>query len=308
MICERCGKEHDGSYGSGRFCSEFCARSSASITNKPKQIRTTCIYCNKEITVNKHASKTSFICNECKEKRLHDINTVSKSKVLTCNICGRKYTKYDGGCKNEFCRNHKLTELNNLIKYFGFNQNKLKTIDVEKEYERIAAVLYHLYHDEQKSYSDIAKIFNYPGNAGNLTKVFQKLDIPTRSFSEAGLLAVYNGKHKIYTNPKYKHGWHTTWNGKEVYLRSSYEFNYALELDNKQINYEVESLKIKYFDTQKNQLRCAIPDFYLPDTNEIIEIKSIWTLDKQNMIDRFIAFKELGYNCKCICDGEEINI
>ena len=25
MICENCGKEHDGSYGSGRFCSKSCA-------------------------------------------------------------------------------------------------------------------------------------------------------------------------------------------------------------------------------------------------------------------------------------------
>lgn len=24
MICEFCGKEHDGSYGSGRFCSKSC--------------------------------------------------------------------------------------------------------------------------------------------------------------------------------------------------------------------------------------------------------------------------------------------
>lgn len=26
MICEKCGKEHDGEYGSGRFCSAKCAR------------------------------------------------------------------------------------------------------------------------------------------------------------------------------------------------------------------------------------------------------------------------------------------
>lgn len=27
MICEKCGKEHDGSFGSGRFCSRACANS-----------------------------------------------------------------------------------------------------------------------------------------------------------------------------------------------------------------------------------------------------------------------------------------
>jgi len=26
-ICENCGKEHDGSYGSGRFCSKSCKMS-----------------------------------------------------------------------------------------------------------------------------------------------------------------------------------------------------------------------------------------------------------------------------------------
>ena len=26
MGCEYCGKEHDGSYASGRFCSQSCAR------------------------------------------------------------------------------------------------------------------------------------------------------------------------------------------------------------------------------------------------------------------------------------------
>lgn len=31
MICENCGKEHNGSFGSGRFCCKSC---SISFTNK----------------------------------------------------------------------------------------------------------------------------------------------------------------------------------------------------------------------------------------------------------------------------------
>lgn len=27
MICEKCGKEHDGSFGSGRFCCLACSQS-----------------------------------------------------------------------------------------------------------------------------------------------------------------------------------------------------------------------------------------------------------------------------------------
>ncbi len=34
MVCEKCGKEHDGSFGSGRFCSSYCARSYSTQKNR----------------------------------------------------------------------------------------------------------------------------------------------------------------------------------------------------------------------------------------------------------------------------------
>ena len=53
-------------------------------------------------------------------------------------------------------------------------------------------------------------------------------------------------------------------------------------------------MRIKYFDSQKNEYRCAIPDFYLPDENLIVEIKSDYTLDEQNMKDKKKAYLENG--------------
>ena len=103
----------------------------------------------------------------------------------------------------------------------------------------------------------------------------------------------------------YKEGWYKTWKGNEIYLRSSYEEDYAKELDENKINYEYESLQIKYFDTQQNKFRCAIPDFYLPDTNTIVEIKSTWTLDIQEMKDKVKAYKDLGYNFKLILEHKD---
>ncbi len=38
----------------------------------------------------------------------------------------------------------------------------------------------------------------------------------------------------------------------------------------------------------------------------IVEIKSMYTLDIQNMKDRLKAYKELDYNYKVIVDDEEI--
>ena len=70
----------------------------------------------------------------------------------------------------------------------------------------------------------------------------------------------------------------------------------------------VEELKIEYFDSQQSKKRVAIPDFYLPDTNEIVEIKSDFTLDIQEMLDKFDAYKKLGYIPKLILEGKEVDL
>jgi hypothetical protein len=44
----------------------------------------------------------------------------------------------------------------------------------------------------------------------------------------------------------------------------------------------------------------------LPETNEIVEIKSSWTYDEQNIKDKFNAYKNLGYKTKLILDHVEI--
>ena len=38
MVCERCGKEHNGSYGSGRFCSRQCANA-RQFSEETKQLK-----------------------------------------------------------------------------------------------------------------------------------------------------------------------------------------------------------------------------------------------------------------------------
>ena len=101
---------------------------------------------------------------------------------------------------------------------------------------------------------------------------------------------------------------HISWDKKEFKFRSSHELDFAKKLDANKTHYEVENLKIKYFDSEKHKYRFAFPDFYLPDTNEIIEIKSDFTLVIQEMIDRFKAYKEAGYSVKLILEHKEVNL
>ena len=110
----------------------------------------------------------------------------------------------------------------------------------------------------------------------------------------------------------FKQGWYTTWEGKKIFYRSGAELKYAELLDEEKISYDVESLRIEYYDSERGYNRIAIPDFLLSNTNEIVEVKSRVTFRKQNMLDKFKKYKELGYKPKMLYEGvmyndEEIN-
>jgi hypothetical protein len=113
------------------------------------------------------------------------------------------------------------------------------------------------------------------------------------------------------TNYGHKHfvkNIHKSWNGYEFISRSSYELDYANMLDEQKINYEYETLRIKYYDTYLKVERTSIPDFYLPDSNTIVEIKSTYTLNVQNMKDRVKRYRELGYKFILMLNKKEVNV
>lgn len=99
--------------------------------------------------------------------------------------------------------------------------------------------------------------------------------------------------------------WHTTWNGNKCFYRSSYELDYCKELDKQKIDYEMESLRFLYWDSQQQKERVAIPDFYIPNQKLIVEIKSDYTYDEQNMKDKVEEYKKHGYDFKLILEHKE---
>ena len=151
-------------------------------------------------------------------------------------------------------------------------------------------------------------MFNLPENS--IFSYFERFGIPSKTCSYATKESFQENRNSIqicnHFHGRYES--HITWDNKQIFLRSINEIKYAEELDSQKILYEYESLRIKYFDTQKNDYRCAIPDFYLPATNTIVEIKSSFTLDVVNMRDRQKEFENLGYNFKLIFDFKEMTL
>lgn len=83
-------------------------------------------------------------------------------------------------------------------------------------------------------------------------------------------------------------GYHTTWDGIKVFLRSKAEFIYARVLDYEQIHYKVECVTYKIKDKQYK------PDFFIFDDNyktisKIVEIKGLD--DKKTALDYLNRFK-----------------
>ena len=226
-----------------------------------------------------------------------------------CKFCGKEFDPIQSKSKSYCCREHLVIcsyKLKTLIKYFGFDESLIGTIHAIEEYERIRQMLYDLYWVEHKSSREIAEMFNYNSHIENITnKVFKMLDIPKKTVSQAVKENYLHGQIPSSSNA-YVHGYHKTWNNKKVFLRSSYEFDYAKLLDEQYIDYEVEKLRISYYNTITKSIKVAIPDFYIPSTNTIVEIKSNYTLDVQNMKDKIKAYKEAGYNFKLILEHKEI--
>lgn len=291
MKCKKCGKEFTGKYSkwsSGDFCSRSCANSySRSFSKESKIVK--CLICGREIEVGRRAPQKNCLCKECKYNK----------KNKKCKYCGEYICK-----RKDICKKYRIFPT--LIKYFGMDESKFGSVDIYKEYERIKNIIEEEYVINKKSSVELGETYNF-NYVRNFNKILNILDIKMRNLSDATKNAWFFGKleNKEKYN-QYKCGWHITWNNKKVFYRSSYELDYCKELDEKKIDYEMETLRFWYWDSQKQKQRVAIPDFYIPSENMIVEIKSDWTYDEQNMNDKIKEYKQHGYKVKLILEHKEL--
>lgn len=128
FICENCGCKHNGTFGSGRFCSRSCANArhhnsqtkqkiSNSVKSSPKFISEM----EKRIGHKLHCYSKKQICAICgKEFELYDENRKRFSTSKTCSDeCGKKYLSlrnkmFTGGFREGSVKNYKSGWYNNI--------------------------------------------------------------------------------------------------------------------------------------------------------------------------------------------------
>lgn len=123
-ICEKCNINHDGKYGSGRFCSQKCSRS-FSTSNKRKEINEkvsrsfnekriliekTCLICSKKFIVVKCRSSKKTCSKSCSSKLINsnlDVReklSVARTKAIMSGKTNFKSIKCDYEFKNSLIK------------------------------------------------------------------------------------------------------------------------------------------------------------------------------------------------------------
>ena len=101
---------------------------------------------------------------------------------------------------------------------------------------------------------------------------------------------------KKYRNTR----WHETWDKKKVFYSTYDELQFAKKLDRLKTRYEINAIQIPYFDSFFGSERIAIPNFYLPDDNTLIEVRDQENFNQAELHDRLTQYVRNGYECVVI--------
>jgi len=217
--CENCGKEHDGRYGSGRFCSKSCSRSF-----------------NAKLGYQTKKKNGTFISN------LHPEQKRSEYGRWKCTICGeifqtRQSMQYHRKSTHEVKRgcgwswNKGLTaETSEIIRNIA-EKNKISMKGISHKQSK----------ETKEKLSEIRSLTLDKNNGG---------------FQDVGWYRVNNI------------------NGVEFTVRGTWELTIA-ELLNKHKILWIRNQCLKY--TKDGLIKTYNPDFYLPISNEYIEVKGYYS-------------------------------
>lgn len=278
--CPKCKKPHKKP---GKFCSRSCANSRGTRSSEFKR-----------------KVKETWAKKSKSEKE-------SKTKIQKCPITGEDILNVNEYMSRQwtYLPAGRMRTIQMLADTFDIS---LGTRDTTCQLDYAREKIRKAYEDDCMSGVAVKNLFGIPCSDSHAVNFIKALGISRRSLRKAGLEAVRNGRTEIPTtdNTPYQSGWYVDWQGKQHFYRSSYEMLYYKRLDEQQADYDTESIRIEYYDTQKKCQRIAIPDIIV--NNIIYEVKSRYTFDVQNMKDKFKSYQIQGYNLVLVLDHVEHKI
>lgn len=266
-----------------------------------------CLQCGKEIPEGRKfcSSSCSAKYNNVRrqrkpwteEQRQKNVEMKSLRKVekgKTCKYCGKEIRG-----KSTICNECKpFVERLQTFQKLGLLEGSL--VLRNSRAKEIVKTLY----EEGLSIADMYRQFSL--HNVTVRRMLKEQGVELRSLSEEQKRVLEKGR-KCSAGIR---GTHRTWQGVEVDYRSTWEDRYMSLLDDQQVEYLYEPFRIRYWDSEAQQERVAIPDFYLPKTREIVELKSSWTFRgrEQQMRDKFTVYRNLGYSPKLLLDWKFVEL
>lgn len=255
-----------------------------------------CLQCGKEIPEGRKFCSRSCSASYNNVKRERKPWTEEQKeknrkpgKEVVCKYCGKPGKKVCDECKPYVQRVR------------TFNKLGIEGANLYVKNQKLLKILQDLYFTQHLS---LAEIWEKTGLRYHQVEIiFHTAGISLRSVSDCQINALTTGRRGI-PGPLEKRGirgYHETWQGSKVWYRSSYELAFAELLDSQKIPYKVEAkeARTRYWDSELQRERVAVPDFYLPETNEIVEVKSSYTLGSiQRMKEKFEAYRQRGFTPK----------
>lgn len=225
-------------------------------------------------------------------------------KKLYCIECGAKicYTNWLYGSKKCISCSHKKLNITKDILIKAYNINKKSITCIAKELKCNYVSVYNYlkkYNIKIRTRRETHLGKKRPDQSkrmsGENNPIFGTIrsQVVRDKISKTRIERNYTGRRSArfgkISNNKCGYGKGSYY--KNIWMRSTWEVKYAKYLDKNKIKWLYES---KTFDLGNTTYT---PDFYLPKTDEYIEIKGWWL---KGAIDKFKVFKQLYKNIKTI--------
>lgn len=268
--CETCGKQHNHTYGTGRFCCKKCAQKHKHIGGATDKLKAHLNKLRIEGKISKKAPYGTWKCQRCQQifntaKQLHQHQLSTYGKVLTknetidgkfkCRYCGREFEKAQSlGAHMLKCKMHPKYEQH------------------QKMYKDVGVKLSKRY----KEHPEYTSFFGKHLSAEHKQKLSEAR---TRSLQHEHL-------DKPYAHIK----WYKVKNikGEEFSVRGHWEENVALQL-NKLGIYWIKSKPLKYFSEYWHNYT---PDFYVPEKDVYIEVKGAYPIADQKKMKLVVEYNK----------------
>lgn len=298
MKCLQCGKEiPEGK----KFCNSSCAAkyNNAKRNRKPWTEEQRIAFSNRL----KLGNDLKRVERGRERRYLNTEEKFSKSRVpkieAACKYCGKPSGKYRV-CDE--CRPYIQNRA--AFKKVGIPEEG----SLSERFRVFIDILKVKYFEENLGLSGMSQELGL--NQTTIREAFKKAGIPLRSIGEGTRVAIEEGRLDPGSSRRFHTGVHISWQGYECKYRSSWELKFMEELDAKKVPYIFEFKWIKYWNSENKREQLALPDFYLPETNEIIELKSEYSIygKVQELKDKFRAYKDLGYKPKLLLDWKYVDL